>query len=157
MLSSATTLDSLVPCVCRSKQLLHQSWNSMTDPFSIAAGAFGITPLATTAPGQLYELISGFRDAPAAVQFIQKNLDNIRRRLTALLQLSPTDDASFSAAQHDLMQIGLADSVNICAHEREEFEKKLKRWTRHSGASGQLSYWDKFLVGVAKKKRFAPF
>jgi hypothetical protein len=129
----------------------------MADPFSIAAGAFGITALATTAPGQLYELISSFRDAPAEVQFIQKNLDNIRRPLTALLQLSPTDDASYTAAQHDLMQIGLADSVNVCAHECEEFEKKLKRWTRHSGDSGQLSYWDKFLVGVAKKEKIRTF
>jgi hypothetical protein len=129
----------------------------MADPFSIAAGSFGITSLATTAPGQLYELISGFRDAPAEVQFIQKNLDNIRRPLAALLQLSPTDDASLTAAQNDLTQIGLADSVNICAYECGEFEKKLKRWTRHSGDSGQLSYWDKFLVGVAKKEKIRTF
>jgi hypothetical protein len=129
----------------------------MAEPFSIAAGAFGITSLATTAPQQLHELISGFREAPAEVQFIQKNLDNIRHPLNALLQLSSTDNASFTAAQHDLTQIGLVDSVDSCAHRCEEFEKKLKRWTRHSGDSGQLSYWDKFLVSVAKKEKIRTF
>jgi hypothetical protein len=129
----------------------------MADPLSIVAGAFGIISLATTAPAQLYELISGFQEAPAEVQSIKMNLENIRRPLNALLQLTSNNGASFSAVQHDLTQIGLAESVNNCAQECDDFEKKLRRWTRHSGNSGQLSFRDKFLVGVSKKEKIRTF
>jgi hypothetical protein len=129
----------------------------MSDPSSAAAGVFGITSLATTAPGQLHELISGLHEAPAEVQCIGKNLDNIHRPLRTLLQLTSTDDANFSAIQYDLIQIGLADSVNRCAQECDAFEKKLRRWTRHSSDRGQLSFRDKFLDGVAKKEKIRTF
>jgi hypothetical protein len=129
----------------------------MADPLSIVAGAFGITSLATTAPGQLYELVSGMIEAPAEVQSIGRNLDNMRRPLNALLQLASIGDARFTAVQHSLTQIGLAESVNNCAQECDDFKKKLRRWTRHSGDSGRLSFRDKFLVGVAKKEKIRTF
>jgi hypothetical protein len=124
----------------------------MADPFSIAAGAVGITSFATTAPRQLHELISGFREAPAEVENIRTNLERYHCPLAALLDLT-SSDVSRSAAQDDLKQAGLAEAVNNCAYECDEFGKKLQRWTRHSLNNGQLSFWDKFLVGVGKKEK----
>jgi hypothetical protein len=129
---------------------------SMAEPFSIAAGALGITSLATTAPRQLYELINKFREAPAEVENIRTNLESYRRPLTALLDFI-SSDVSLVAAQDDLKQVGLVEAVNSCAYECDEFGKKLQRWTRHSPNSGQLSFWDKFLVGVAKKEKICTF
>ncbi|KAF2874658.1 hypothetical protein BDV95DRAFT_591463 [Massariosphaeria phaeospora] len=129
----------------------------MADPFSVAAGALGITTLATTAPGQLSALISGFRDAPSEIQIIRSNLENLRRPLATLLQLVVSDEASSAATQADFVQIGLADAVNSCAGECDKFEMQLKRWTRHSSDSTQLSFRDKFLVGVAKKEKIRTF
>jgi hypothetical protein len=76
----------------------------MADPFSVAAGAVEIISLATTAPVQLHQLISGFHDAPEELQSMCTALQNFRRPLNALLQLSSSDETSSTSTRHDLKQ-----------------------------------------------------
>jgi hypothetical protein len=78
------------------------------DPFSITAGAIGITGFATTSTVQLHSLISGLSEAQDLVTDVASSLGNIERPLDVLEQLSISDESTSVAAKEDLRRAGVA-------------------------------------------------
>ena len=126
------------------------------DPFSIAAGSVGIAGVATTGFGQLHRRISSFREAPVDIKLVRSNLEDVRRPLVALEQLSLPNEPNAIAIKRDLEKVGLVDAVNKCGDECDKFAKSIERWTKHSNPD-KLVFWDRFLVGVWHKEKFRTF
>ncbi|RYP70907.1 hypothetical protein DL771_005157 [Monosporascus sp. 5C6A] len=122
------------------------------DPFSITVGALGITGFATSSIAQLRDFINGLAEAKDVVQDIASSLEGIERPLSALENLSVSDEATSIAAQEDLKKAGVAEAVNKCGHACDQFTKYLKKWTQHSSTK-KLSLKDRFSVGVWNKEK----
>lgn len=97
------------------------------DPFSITASAIGITGFATTSIVELHSLIGGLSDAQDLVTDIASSLANIERPLAALEQLSILDESTSTAAKEDLRKASVAEAVNECCNECNEFSKNLTK------------------------------
>ncbi|KAF2272441.1 uncharacterized protein EI97DRAFT_504224 [Westerdykella ornata] len=123
------------------------------DPFSIAAGAIGITGVATTSIAQLHTLIDGLSEAPDVVADVASSLANIERPLAALEQLRISDEATSIAAKEDLRKAGVAEAVNKCGDVCNEFSKSLQKWTRRSSTT-KLSLRDRLSVGMWNREKF---
>ena len=126
------------------------------DPFSITAGAIGITGFATTSIMQLHSLIDGLTEAKDVVTDVASSLANIQRPLAALEQLSISSGETSIAAKEDLKKAGVAEAVNRCGDACEEFSKNLKKWTTHS-STAKLSLRDRLSVGVWNKEKIRTF
>jgi len=124
----------------------------MADPFSITAGAIGITGATTTAIGQLHTLISGYAGANEEVRGIKSGLEELQAPLSVLESLTFTNASVSAKAIEDLQKAGVAESVNACGVTCAKFNTDLGRWTRHSKPD-KLSFRDKFLVGVWNKEK----
>jgi hypothetical protein len=122
------------------------------DPFSITAGAIGITGFATTSIMQLRNLIDGLSEAQDVVIDLTSTLANIERPLAALEQLSILDKATSIAAKEDLKKSGVAEAVNSCGDACNEFSKNLTKWTKHSSTT-RLSLRDRLSVGVWNREK----
>ncbi|KAF2006538.1 hypothetical protein P154DRAFT_517605 [Amniculicola lignicola CBS 123094] len=122
------------------------------DPFSITAGAIGITGVATTSIAQLHTLIDGLSEAQDVVADVASSLTNIERPLAALDQLAISDEATSIAAKEDLRKAGVAEAVNKCGDACKEFSKDLTKWTRHSTTT-KLSLRDRLSVGVWNREK----
>jgi hypothetical protein len=122
------------------------------DPFSITAGAIGITGFATTSIAQLHNLIGGLSEAQDLVTDVASSLANIERPLTALEQLSISDESTSIVAMEDLKKAGVAEAVNKCGNVCNEFSKNLTKWTKHS-STAKLSLRDRLSVGVWKREK----
>ncbi|KNG45791.1 cytochrome p450 [Stemphylium lycopersici] len=122
------------------------------DPFSITAGAIGITGSATTSIVQLHNLIGGLSEAQDLVTDIASSLTNINRPLAALKQLSISDESTSVAAKEDLRKAGVAEAVNKCGNACNEFSKNLTKWTKHS-STAKLSLRDRLSVGVWNREK----
>jgi hypothetical protein len=97
------------------------------DPFSITAGAIGITGFATTSIVQLHSLIGGLSEAQDLVTDIASSLANIERLLATLEQLSISDESTSIAAKEDLRKAGVAEAVNECGSACNEFSKNMAK------------------------------
>jgi predicted DNA-binding protein YlxM (UPF0122 family) len=117
------------------------------DPFSITAGAIGITGFATTSIVQLHSLIDGLTEVQDLVTDVASSLANIERPLAALEQLSISDESTSLAAKEDLRKAGVVEAVNKCGDTCDKFSKKLTKWTKHS-SSAKLSLRDRLSVSV---------
>lgn len=126
------------------------------DPFSITAGAIGITGFATTSIVQLHSLINSLTEAKDIVTDVASSLANIERPLAALERLSISDEATSTAAKEDLKKAGVAEAVNKCGDACDEFSKNLKKWTKHS-STVRLSLRDRLSVGVWNKEKIRTF
>jgi len=122
------------------------------DPFSITAGAIGITGVATTSIVQLHSLIDGLSEAQDVVTDVASSLTNIERLLAALEQLRTSDESTSIAAKEDLRKAGVAEAVNRCGDACNEFSKNLTKWTRHSTTT-KLSLRDRLTVGVWNREK----
>ena len=122
------------------------------DPFSITAGAIGITGFATTSIAQLHSLVGGLSEAQDLVTDIASSLSNIQRPLAALEQLSISDESTSVAAKEDLRKAGVAEAVNECGNACNEFSKNLIKWTKHS-STAKLSLRDRLSVGVWNREK----
>lgn len=122
------------------------------DPFSITAGAIGITGFATTSIVQLRTLIDGLSEAQEVVKDVATGLASIDRLLAALQQLTISDETTSSAAREDLKKAGVAEAVNKCGDACSEFSKNLTKWTKHSSAT-KLSLRDRLSVGVWNREK----
>jgi hypothetical protein len=110
-------------------------------PFSITAGAIGITGFATTSIVQLHSLINSLSKAQDVVSDIALSLANIERPLASLKQLSILDEATSIAVKEDLKKTGVVEAVNRCGDACNKFSKNLTKWTKHSSAT-KLSLQD---------------
>jgi hypothetical protein len=126
------------------------------DPFSITAGAIGITTFASTSILQLRTLINGLTEAGDVLEDISSTLDGIERPLAALDQLSLSDITTSSVAKEDLERAGVAEAVNKCGKACDALAKDIKRWTKHSSAA-RLSLRDRFSIGVLKKEKLCTY
>lgn len=126
------------------------------DPFSITAGAIGITGSAVTSIVQLHNLIDSLSEAQDVVTDIASSLTNIERPLAALKQLSSSGEATSIAVKDDLKKTGVAEAVNRCGDACDEFSKNLTKWTKHSSTT-KLSLRDRLSVGVWNKENFRTF
>jgi hypothetical protein len=126
------------------------------DPFSITAGAIGITGVATTSIAQLHTLINGLSEAQDVVTDVASTLANIERPLAALEQLIISDEAASIGAREDLKKTGVAEAVNKCGDACSDFSKNLTKWTRHS-TTKKLSLRDRLSVGVWNKEKIRTF
>ncbi|PSN59263.1 hypothetical protein BS50DRAFT_537746 [Corynespora cassiicola Philippines] len=126
------------------------------DPFSITAGALGITTFATNSISQLHNFVCGLTEAEDVVQDIVSDLEGIQRTLAALEQLAVSDEASFIAAREDLIRAGVVEAVNRCGDACNDFSSNLKKWTKHSSTL-KLSLRDRFSVGVWNRERIRTF
>jgi hypothetical protein len=122
------------------------------DPFSITAGAIGITGFAMTSIVQLHSLIGGLSEAQDLVTDIASSLGNIQRPLAALKQLSISDESTSIAAKEDLRKAGVAEAVNKCGNVCNEFSKNLTKWMQHS-STAKLSLRDRLSVGVWNREK----
>lgn len=122
------------------------------DPFSITAGAIGITGSATTSIVQLRNLIGGLSEAQDLLADIASSLTNINRPLAALKQLSISDESTSVAAKEELRKAGVAEAVNKCGNACNEFSKNLTKWTKHS-STAKLSLRDRLSVGVWNREK----
>ena len=122
------------------------------DPFSITAGAIGITGFATTSIVQLHSLVGGLSEAQDLVADIASSLANIERPLAALEELSIPDESTSIAAKEDLRKAGVAEAVNKCGSACNEFSKNLAKWTKHS-STARLSLRDRMSVGVWNREK----
>ncbi|KAH7398315.1 hypothetical protein BKA66DRAFT_605413 [Pyrenochaeta sp. MPI-SDFR-AT-0127] len=125
-------------------------------PFSITAGAIGITGVTIASVVQLHSLIDSLTEAKNVVADIASSLANIERPLAALEQLSISDEATSTALKEDLKKAGVAEVVNKCGEACEEFSRNLKKWTKHSSTS-KLSLRDRLSVGVWNKEKIRTF
>lgn len=126
------------------------------DPFSITAGAIGITGVATTSIAHLHTLINGLSEAQDVVTDVASTLANIERPLAALEQLIISDEAACTAAKEDLKKTGVAEAVNKCGAACSDFSKNLAKWTRHSTTT-KLSLRDRLSIGVWNKEKIRTF
>lgn len=126
------------------------------DPFSLTAGAIGITNIATTSIVELRSLIESLSEAQDVVADIASSLDNIERPLAALEQLSIPNEATSVAVKEDLCKAGVAEAVNSCGDACKKFREDLTKWTKHSSAT-RLSLRDRFSVGVWNKEKIRTF
>ncbi|PVH98434.1 hypothetical protein DM02DRAFT_630233 [Periconia macrospinosa] len=120
------------------------------DPFSIVAGAVGITVFATESIKQLHSLIDGLSEAQDEVTDIASSLVNIERLLAALGQLVISDESTF--AKEYLRKAGVTEAVNKCGDVCNEFNRSLTKWTKHSSAA-RLSLRDRLSVGVWNREK----
>lgn len=126
------------------------------DPFSITAGAIGITGVAITSIGQLHDLITSLAEAQDVIGDVTAQLEGIQRPLDALKSISITDESTLTAAKEDLKKTGIAESVNECGKACDEFSKNLKKWTKHSDTK-KLSLRDRLSVGVWNREKIRTF
>jgi hypothetical protein len=122
------------------------------DPFSITAGAIGITGFATTSIAQLHNLVDNLSEAQDLVTDVASSLANIERPLAALEQLSISDESTSVAAKEDLRKAGIAEAVNECGNACNELSKNLTKWTKHS-STAKLSLRDRLSVGVWNREK----
>ncbi|KAJ4361601.1 hypothetical protein N0V95_001762 [Ascochyta clinopodiicola] len=122
------------------------------DPFSIAAGALGITDFALSSIDQLRKTISSLTEAQNVVQDIVSNLEAIQRPLTALQEFKFPDGPSCTAAKEELKKTGVAEAVNKCGQACADFNEKLNKWTKHSD-NKNISLRDRLSVGVWNKEK----
>ena len=126
------------------------------DPFSITAGALGITNFALSSIDRLRKTTSGLTEAQDVVQDITSNLEAIQRPLTALEEFKFPDGASCTAAKEELKKTGVAEAVNKCGQACADFNDKLNKWTKHS-TNTKLSLRDRLSVGVWNKEKICTF
>jgi hypothetical protein len=126
------------------------------DPFSITAGAIGITSFATTSILQLRSLVDSLSEAQDVVADVSSSLANIERPLAALEQLRISDEAILVAVKEDFRKAGVAEAVNSCGDACKKFSDNLTKWTKHSSAT-KLSLRDRFSVGVWNKEKIRTF
>jgi len=126
------------------------------DPFSITAGALGITEFALASVGNLRDFINGLNEANDVVQDIRSNLEAIQRPLAALKGLNISDRMTYVAVKEALQKTGVAEAVNKCGKACADFTKKLEQWTKHSSAT-KLSLRDRMTVGLWNKEKIRTF
>lgn len=86
---------------------------------------------------------------------IRQQLDNIRRPLDTL-QTLVLDTDECMAARQTLVQMGLGTAVNDCGKACEAFDRRLKKWTKHSD-NDILTLQDKWSIGVWNRERMQTF
>ena len=126
------------------------------EPFSITAGAIGISGVATTGFAQLRNMIDGLSEAPDVLRGTTTSLENIERPLGTLRQLTISDESSSITIKEDFRKTGIAEAVNSCSKACDEFSKNLEKWTKHS-SNQKISLRDRFTVGVWNKERIRTF
>jgi len=126
------------------------------DPLSITAAAIGIADVAITRITQLHDMIENLTGVKEEMQDINSSLVAIRTPLTALEHLTISDENIATVAKDDLKKTGIAEAVNRCGHACAEFEKSLKRWTRHS-TDARVSFRDRLTVGIWNKEKVCTF
>ena len=126
------------------------------DPFSITVGAIGITDVASRSILELRNLIDNLTEAQDVVADVSSSLVNIERPLSALEELSISDEATSVAIKEDLKKAGVAEAVNSCGSACKKFNENLTKWTKHSKDT-KLSLRDRFSVGVWNKEKIRTF
>ncbi|USP80796.1 hypothetical protein yc1106_08070 [Curvularia clavata] len=126
------------------------------DPFSITAGAVGITSFALSSIDQLRKTIDSLAEAQDVFQDITSNLEAIQRPLIALQESRFPDGLSCTAAKEDLEKTGMAEAVNKCGQACSDFNVQLGKWTKHS-TNTKLTLRDRLSVGVWNKEKICTF
>jgi hypothetical protein len=126
------------------------------DPFSLTAGAIGISSASISSIVALHDFINGLREAKDMLQDIVSNLEAIQRPLAALQGLKIPDSVIFTAAKEDFEKAGVAQAVNNCGQACAEFSKKLKKWTENS-SNVKLAIRDRLSIGVWNKEKIRAF
>jgi hypothetical protein len=130
--------------------------NTHDEPFGVAAGAIGISGVATASFVQLRNIIDGLSEAQDVLTGITSSLENIQRPLDALRQLDISDESTSITIKEDLKMTGIAEAVNACGNACDEFNKNLVKWTKHS-SSQKTSLRDRFTVGVWNREKVRTF
>ncbi|OQE37119.1 hypothetical protein PENCOP_c010G00463 [Penicillium coprophilum] len=126
------------------------------DPFSLTAGAVGITAFALSSISNLRQLLDGLEEASNVLQDVKFNLEAIQRPLSALTDLQISDGKTYAETRKVLEETGVAEAVNKCGQTCAEFTKKLEKWTKHSSAT-KLSLRDRLSVGLWNKEKLQTF
>ncbi|KAJ5154502.1 Cytochrome P450 [Penicillium coprophilum] len=126
------------------------------DPFSLTAGAVGITAFALSSISNLRKLLDGLEEASNVLQDVRSNLEAIQRPLSALTDLQISDSKTHAETRKVLEETGVAEAVNNCGQACAEFTKKLEKWTKHSSAP-KLSLRDRLSVGLWNKEKLQTF
>lgn len=128
----------------------------LMEPFSITAGAIGITDAAVSSIDSARRLINSIREAKDVVSDIATGLENIQYPLASVSRLLQDDDALSVAARQDLKSAGVAEAVNECGKACESLSKDLKKWTRHSN-NAKLSFRDQVEVSIWNKEKIRTY
>lgn len=126
------------------------------DPFSITAGAIGITGFALSSISNLRRIIDGLEEANDVMQDVTSNLEAIQLPLSALENLRISDRTTCNETKEDLKKTGVAEAVNNCGQACAGFSKKLEQWTKHSNTT-KLSLRDRLSVGLWNKEKIQTF
>jgi len=126
------------------------------DPFSIAAGAIGVSGAALSGISCLRQTLTDLKNAPHEVKDIKSSLKVTQDTLASLESLKISDNTLSIQINANLKQAAIGETVNKCGEACGQFAKDLLKWTAHSSDS-QMSARDRFSVGVwhrAKIERY---
>ena len=116
----------------------------MTDPFSITAGAVGITSVALQSITALLEDIQAVKNAPEVIADLKEDLSAVETVLTTLN--SELEESALGTLSPGA-QAGLRLATANCRRACDKFRTKLKKWTKHS-ADDTMHWWDRVRVGL---------
>ena len=128
----------------------------MADPFSITAGAIGVSEAALSGISSLRRTIANLQNAPKEVENIRSSLKITQDTLASLETLRISDGTLSSQISVNLTQAAVGKTVNDCGEACGQFAKDLLKWTSRSSDS-QMSARDRFSVGLwhrAKIERY---
>lgn len=126
------------------------------DPLSITAATIGITQFALSQIIQLHDTIDKINAVKEELRDIYTDLRAIRSPLGALEDIVIENESESRAAKEDLEKTGIAEAVNQCGDACKDFDKSLRKWTRHS-TDTHLSTRDRLVVGLWRKEKVSTF
>lgn len=118
----------------------------MADPFSITAGAVGITVPALHGIRLLLEDLQQLKDAPKTVKRVVEDVHSVE---TALNLLQSVEDREWSLLGANVAEES-KKTISSCTQACDLFRTDLQRWTRHS-EDGKLGWKDRTNVGFFKQ------
>lgn len=112
----------------------------MGEPLGTAAGVVGIVVPAMHGTRRLLDDIEKIRGAPATVEGLKKELQDVFLATERLKVVKPSELESLGVAKQSL------SAIKTCDEACETFRKDLQRWTKHS-EDGKMSWRDRINVG----------
>jgi hypothetical protein len=116
----------------------------MTGPVSMAMAADGAVRVTAQAAAALVNDIQAIRNAPAEIQLIKQELEDVQ----AVLDKLQSDESRLSILGPDT-QSGIFSATEHCGEACQRFRSRIKKWTTHP-SDGTMRLWDS-----ANNARFA--
>jgi len=119
----------------------------MKDPFSVTAGAIGVSWGALSGISSLRQTLTDLKNAPYEVNDTMSSLKVTQDTLASLESLKVFDSLLSTRINANLEQAAIGETVKNCGEACRQFAKDLPKCTAHSSDS-QMSARDRFSVGI---------